>query len=89
MLVQGANESIGALARSISMLLREPDSGNMRLRIKALCELIEYTAGDLSNTVNCIAEQHGAHFIDEGDLNERSLIWAAVRDTAAKKEVQS
>lgn len=78
-IAQSAHEKIEAAVRSICLMLREPDSGSLRLHIKTLCELIDYHAFDATNTVNSIAEQHGANYIDERTRAEESLIHAAAR----------
>lgn len=80
---QSAQQKIEAAARSICLMLREPDSGAMRVRIKTLCTLIEDKSFDVMNTVNSIAERHGANYIDEQARAEDSRICAAALAGAA------
>lgn len=75
---QGANRSISAATTSILLALREPDSPAMRLRIKALCEIIQYESHDCMNSVNASAEELGANFISP-DREDDRLICAAAR----------
>lgn len=74
---QDDGEKIRAAVYSILLALREPDSAQMRLHIKTLCDLIEYWMFGLMDTANGRAEDFGAHYINEIERAEASLIYAA------------
>lgn len=79
MYCQLANEKIQAASTAICLMLREPDSGALRLQIKTLCEIIEHQAFVAMNDVNSIAEQCGAHYVDELARAEAGRLHAAAR----------
>jgi hypothetical protein len=74
---------IEAAVASIRLMLREPDSGRMRIRIKSLCEHIDLESVRLMNELNCIAEVHDANYIDEDERAEEKLIHKAARQGGA------
>lgn len=76
---QGAEEKIKAATHAIKLMLKEPDSGERRLCIKTLCELIEHHAFDVMNTVNSLAEEAGANHVNLTSRAEETLIYAAAR----------
>ena len=76
---QGAEEKINAATHAIKLMLKGPDSGGQRLRIKTLCELIENQSFDVMNTINSLAEKAGAHYVDEISRKEEELMHAAAR----------
>lgn len=80
---QSTHLQIEAATASIRLMLREPDSGSMRIRIKSLCEHIDMQSFHLMNELNCIAEVHDANYIDERERAEERLIHKAARQGGA------
>ena len=77
--VQEAHENVAAAARAIKALLTLPDSVDMRLSIRRLCNQIFEQSFDGMNEANAKAEEFGANHINERDRSEESAICAAIR----------
>jgi hypothetical protein len=85
---QSAQRTISAATAAILMMLREPDSPGLRMQIKALCVAIDYQATDCMNAVNVSAEEHGAHWIDQRDRDNDTLICAAANRPHRANQVE-